>query len=425
MRFTGEIFNMKSGKSMKEQELFELADRICEPDQPAMQRAAARQLSLAKPPGSLGGLEDISVKMAGITGEVFNDIEKCCVAVFCADNGVAEEGISSAPQSVTMAQTVNFTRRLTGVGTLAKSFNSELLIVDMGVKEPIPKELYDDVPLRDTHKIIDRRIRPGTWNLAKGPAMTKEEAMKCIGNGIEMAKALADGGYDIIGIGEMGIGNTTTSSAILSAITGEDSDVTCGKGGGLNDAGFMRKKKIVDTVSAKYRACGGLLEMIKDTAESAAKHRRIAETIENTGVGKSLNDDARECMIDILSEMGGFDICAMAGAFIGAASCRLPVVVDGYISVVAALAASIIAPKSTGYMFASHKSYEKGYQLAMDILGLKPFLALDMRLGEGSGCPIAFEIIRGACDVMKNMATFEEAAINDDYLEEIRKGDCF
>ena len=115
----------------------------------------------------------------------------------------------------------------------------------------------------------------------------------------------------------------------------------------------------------------------------------------------------------------------MAGAFIGAASCRLPVVVDGYISVVAALAASIIAPKSTGYMFASHKSYEKGYQLAMDILGLKPFLALDMRLGEGSGCPIAFEIIRGACDVMKNMATFEEAAINDDYLEEIRKGDCF
>ena len=404
---------------MKEQELFELADRICEPDQPAMQRAAARQLSLAKPPGSLGGLEDISVKMAGITGQVFNDIDKCCVAVFCADNGVAEEGVSSAPQSVTMAQTVNFTRRLTGVGTLAKSFNSELLIVDMGVKEPILKELYDDVPLRDTHKIIDRRIRPGTWNLAKEPAMTRDEALRCIGTGIEMAKAMADGGYDIIGIGEMGIGNTTTSSAILSAITGEDSDVTCGKGGGLNDAGFMRKKEIVDAVSAKYRGVGGLLAAAKDAPS------QNATAIENTASKASPNDDARKHILTILSEMGGFDICAMTGAFIGAASCRLPVVVDGYISVVAALAASIIAPKSAGYMFASHKSYEKGYQLAMEILGLKPFLALDMRLGEGSGCPIAFEIIRGACDVMKNMATFEEAAINDDYLEEIRKGDCF
>lgn len=378
---------------MQMEKLLEIINGIEEPDQRAMEAAMERQQSLAKPPGSLGALEDISVKMAGITGNVFNDIAGGCVAVFCADNGVAEENVSSAPQSVTMAQTVNFTRRLTGVGALAESFGSELLIVDMGVKHQIPAEFYDKIPLWNTRKIIDRRIRPGTDNLANGPAMSREEALKCIMTGIEMAGAVRKAGYDIMGVGEMGIGNTTTSAAVLSAITGMDSDETCGKGGGINDASFARKKQIVDEASAEYRAKGG-------TADP---------------------DD----MIDILARMGGFDICAMTGAYIGAAVNKLPVVIDGYISAVAALAAYIIAPKCREYMFASHKSWEKGYSLAIDKLELKPFLTLDMRLGEGSGCPIAFEIIRGACDVMRNMATFEEAEINDDYLEEIRKGDCF
>lgn len=394
---------------MQEKELFETIVRtikkIKKTDKSAMKLAEKRQASLAKPPGSLGGLEDISIRMAGITGNVKNEIKKPCVAVFCADNGVADEGISSAPQSVTMAQTVNFTRRLTGVGTLAKSFGSELLIVDMGVKHQIPEILYDDVPLRDTHKIVNRRIRACTDNLAKGPAMSREEALRCVNTGIEMAEAVKNAGYDILGIGEMGIGNTTTSAAVLSAITGKAASETCGRGGGVNDAGFLRKKQIVDEASEAYRAKGGLLAM----------HRR------------SENFEAAEVhdMIDVLSSMGGFDICAMTGAFIGAAACRLPVVIDGYISVVAALSAYTMAPESREYMFASHKSYEKGYNLAVEILGLKPFMALDMRLGEGSGCPIAFEVIRGACDVMRNMATFEEAEINDSYLEEIRQGDCF
>ena len=380
-------------ENLLKSKLVETIERIESPDLEAMEAALARQESLAKPPGSLGGLEDISVKMAGITGSVFNEIKRSCVAVFCADNGVAEEGISSAPQSVTMAQTVNFARRLTGVGALAESFGSELLIVDMGVKHPIPAELYDKVPLWNTRRIIDRRIRPGTDNLAEGPAMSRAEAVRCIEVGIEMADAVKRAGYDIMGVGEMGIGNTTTSAAVLSAVTGADSDATCGKGGGINDKSFVRKKEIVDEVSALWRAKGG------------------PETIED--------------MIDILARMGGFDICAMAGAFIGAAANRLPVVIDGYISVVAALAAYVMAPKSVGYMFASHKSWEKGYELAVETLGLKPFLSLDMRLGEGSGCPIAFEVIRGACDVMRNMATFEEAEINDEYLDEIRNGDCF
>lgn len=390
---------------------------IQDTDAKAMEAAGQRQESLAKPPGSLGGLEEISIRMAGITGNMLNEIKRGCVAVFCADNGVAEEGVASAPQSVTMAQTVNFTRRLTGVGALAESFGSELLIVDMGVKHPIPAELYDTIPLWNTHKIIDRRIRPGTDNLAKGPAMTREEALQCITTGLEMAEAAKRAGYDILGVGEMGIGNTTTSAAILSAITGKDSDETCGKGGGINDESFLRKKQIVDAASAEYRAKGGLRKMLADEKDSAARAGHSA--------GREYASAAIDGMIDILTRMGGFDICAMTGTFIGAAVQRMPVVIDGYISVVAALAASIIAPKSKAYMFASHKSWEKGYELAIRQLGLKPFLALDMRLGEGSGCPIAFEVIRGACDVMRNMATFAEAEINDDYLEEIRRGDCF
>lgn len=394
---------------MKKEQLLAIIEKIEKTDDDVMRAAEERQASLAKPPGSLGGLEDISVRMAGMTGHVFNDIKRSCVAVFCADNGVAEEGVSSAPQSVTMAQTVNFARRLTGVGVLAESFGSDLLIVDMGVKYPIPPELYDKVPLWNTKKIIDRSIRRETDNIAKGPAMSREEALSCIETGIEMADAVKNAGYDIMGVGEMGIGNTTTSAAVLSAITGRGSDDTCGKGGGINDKSFVRKKEIVDDVTADWRAKGGLLANAKACSE------------EGGSKSESLIDD----MVDTLARMGGFDICAMTGAFIGAAKNKMPVVIDGYISVVAALAAYVIAPYSRDYMFASHKSWEKGYELAVDTLELKPFLDLGMRLGEGSGCPIAFEVIKGACDVMRNMATFEEAEINDDYLDEIRKGDCF
>lgn len=379
----------------------ETAGRIRPADKDIMEKARQRQESLAKPPGSLGGLEEISIRVAGMTGRVINRIERGCVAVFCADNGVAAEGVASAPQSVTMAQTVNFTRRLTGVGALAESFGSELLIVDMGVKDPIPAELYCSEPLEDTHKIVNRRTRLAkgeTGNIATGPAMTREEAEASLAAGVEMADAIRDAGYDIMGIGEMGIGNTTTSAAVLSAVTGLTSEETVGRGGGVNDEGFRRKKEIVDFAAAEYVNRGGILKSSEDPAED---------------------------MVEALARMGGFDLCAMTGAYLGAAANRMPVVIDGYISVVAALAARVINPDAADYMIASHKSWEKGYSRAVEILGLKPFLALDMRLGEGSGCPVAFRIIRGACDVMANMATFSEAAINDEYLEEIRAKDSY
>ncbi|MBQ9059704.1 MAG: nicotinate-nucleotide--dimethylbenzimidazole phosphoribosyltransferase [Firmicutes bacterium] len=374
--------------------------------------AAERQDQLAKPPGSLGGLEEIAVRMAGITGQVI-PVEsfpgKGCVIVFSADNGVTAQGVASAPQSVTRAQTINFTRRLTGVGALAKSYGSDLLIVDMGVKDPIPAELYDTVPLRDTHKIVDRRIRPGTWDISRGPAMTETEALQAIETGVEMARAAASAGFDILGIGEMGIGNTTTSAAVLSCITGAKAGQTCGRGGGVNDTGFQRKQQIVGEILEEWQSQIGDAEDLPASAAPSVRFDRI---------------------LRILARCGGFDIAAMAGAYLGAAMERIPVVIDGYISVVAALAAAEICPEAADFMFASHQSAEVGYRIALKRLagyspGLDPFLALGMRLGEGSGCPIAFEIIRGACDVMRSMATFEEAAINDSYLEEVRRGGCF
>lgn len=405
-------------------ELLKKIESIVPADGTAKARAKARQDSLAKPPGSLGRLEDIAVKLAGILDIVPGEgpdvgmssrktnalpLDRGCVLVFCADNGVVAQGVSSAPQSVTRAQTINFTRRLTGVGTLAKSFGSELLIVDMGVKDEIPSELYDDEPLRDTHKIVDRRIRPGTQDISEGPAMTVEEAIQATMTGIEMAKAAVDAGYGILGVGEMGIGNTTTSAAVLSALTGEGSEVTCGRGGGVNDEGFRRKCEIVDACSEKWHA------------ELSVEEPGTTETGSRPSVDGACLDD----VIEILAACGGFDICAMTGAFLGAAMCRTPVVIDGYISAVAALAAAVIKPEAVDYMFASHKSAEQGYDLAVEIMGLDPFLDLGMRLGEGSGCPIAFAVIKGAWDVMKDMATFEEAEINDDYLEEVRRGGCF
>jgi nicotinate-nucleotide--dimethylbenzimidazole phosphoribosyltransferase len=242
---------------------------------------------------------------------------------------------------------------------------------------------------RVTGKIVNRKIRKSTCNLAKEPAMSREEAVTAIATGIEMAREIKKAGYTIFGVGEMGIGNTTTSSAILSALTGLSASETVGKGGGITDQSFARKKEIIEDVNRKY------------------------------GFGGQADID----VLDVLAKVGGFDLAAMTGAFLGAAVYKLPVVIDGFISIVAAYAAARLAPLSKEYMIASHVSKEQGYGHALSALGLPPMLNLELRLGEGSGCPLAFQIIRGACAIMNHMATFAEAEINDDYLEEIRKLD--
>ena len=307
-----------------------------------------------------------------------------------ADNGVVEEGVASAPQSVTLSQTINFTRRYTGVSSMAKYFGIDLLVTDVGVAMEIPKELYTDSMLTEDGripvKIVNRRIANGTRNLAKEPAMTREQAVEAMLIGFEAADAAKRSGAQLFGIGEMGIGNTTTSSALLSALTGAKAEDLVGRGGGLNDEGLNKKVKIVKDAVNMY------------------------------------------CMsdpIDKLANIGGFDICAMVGAFLGAAVNRMPVVIDGFISIVAACYARELNPRVVDYMFASHKSYEIGYTIAMDRLGLRPMFDLSMRLGEGSGCPIAFKIIETAVATMNIMKTLEEAAIDADYLEEIRRDNLF
>lgn len=365
--------------TMDEKQLKEYINEIEKADEKIAQKAKERQENLAKPPGALGKLEDISIKFASITGQIRNKIKKTAVVIFSADNGVIEEGVTPTPQSVTMAQTINFTRRLTGVGALAKNFNSDLCVIDVGVNNKFPNGILSEEMFEFLDdKIIDRKIRYGTSNLAKGAAMTRDEAIKAIGVGIEAAELMKARDYHIIGVGEMGIGNTTTSAAVLSAVTGCPVEVSVGRGGGLNDEGFARKKEIVQ--------------------------QRALET----------NYDD---IIDVLANVGGFDICGMAGLYLGAAKNKLPVVIDGYISAVAALVAYRLKPEAADYMFGSHSSKEPGYSVAMEHIGLDAMLNLDMRLGEGSGCILAFEIIKGALGVMNDMATYDEAAIDENYLE--------
>ena len=341
-------------------------------DAGVMQAAEARQNALAKPPHSLGMLEEISVRFAGMTGRLYNHAKKRRILIFAADNGVVEEGVTSAPQSVTLAQTINFTRGLTGVAVLAKHYNTELRVVDVGINADFAQP-----------GVLNRKVAMGTKNLAKEPAMTREQALEAFASGFEQAQEAAKEGVEILGVGEMGIGNTTTSSAVLSCLLGLTAEETTGRGGGVNDAGFVRKKQIIDAAISMHAP---------DPSD----------------------------VVDVLAKLGGFDLCAMTGAFLGAAASRLPVVIDGYISAVAALCASRICSACVDYFFASHISCERGYMLAVDAMGVKPMFRLEMRLGEGSGCPIAFEVIDSALTVLRDMATFEEARIDDAYLAEIR-----
>jgi len=362
---------------MSIERLNEYVSQIYGLDEAAMDKARIRQDELVKPPGSLGKLEDISIWLAGISGEVFNKTDRRCVIIMSADNGVFEEGVASTPQSVTYAQTINFVRGINGVATIASQFNTDLIVVDVGVNADISHP-----------QIKNRKIRKSTWNIAKGPAMTYDEAVQAILIGIETVLEAADAGYVLFGAGEMGIANTTTSAAVLSALTGLAPDRSAGKGAGLGDAAYRHK-----------------IDVVRDSIE----------------LNKPNPNDA----VDVLAKVGGFDLAALAGVYIGCAFRRVPVVIDGFISMVAALAAARICPTAKDFMIGSHASFEQGFVHAANALGIEPCMSLNMRLGEGSGCPIMFSIIDAACGVMSNMATFAQAEINDDYVEELREGDKF
>ena len=362
---------------MTETELKNYIAAIRPADRDAMAAARQRQAQLAKPPGSLGQLEELSIRLAGVTGQVCPAMDKCRVAVFAADNGVVAEGVSCTPPSVTLQQAVNMTFRKTGMSAMAAAFGDDVAVVDVGIDGDVP-------PVG----ILDRKVRRGTGNIVREDAMTRRQVLEAMAAGMEQAALAKADGVTALGIGEMGIGNTTTSSAVLAALTGADVEAVTGRGGGLTDEGFLRKKEVL--------------------RQSLALHR------------PDKND-----VIGVLAGVGGLDLAAMTGAFLGCAHERVPAAVDGFISIAAALCAVRLCPNVRGYLVPSHASFEIGYRLAMEAMDLRPLFDLGMRLGEGSGCPLAFQVLDAACAVINDMATFDEAGINDDYLDEIRRGDQF
>ena len=357
-----------------QKELDALVREVLPLDRSAMTAAEEYQARLAKPPGSLGRLEEISIQLAGITGRVHNALNKKQLLVFAADNGVVAEGVSSAPQSVTKQQTINLMRGKTGAAVLAKHFGCGLTVCDVGVNA----DIYESA-------VLNRKIAYGTQNICTGPAMTREQTLQAILTGAEIARTVD---ADVIGVGEMGIGNTTTSSAVLVVLLGADVEAVTGRGGGITEESFRKKKTVIRTAI-------------------------------------EVNRPDRDDVVGVLSKVGGFDLAAMCGAFLGAAAARRPAVIDGLISAAAALCAVRLCPNVRGYLVPSHASFEIGYRLAMEAMDLRPLFDLGMRLGEGSGCPLAFQVLDAACAVINDMATFDEAGINDDYLDEIRRGDQF
>lgn len=323
-------------------------------------QAQQRLNRLIKPTGSLGKMENICAQLAGIYGKKYFDTSKKVIIAFGADHGVYEEGVAPDPQNITLLQFQNFPKKINGVGTISKFVGSDILAVDVGINSD---EKIDGV--------IDYKIRKGTSNMLKGPAMSRIEAQKSISIGIEMSERCIQDDYNLIGIGEMGIGNTTPSTAIISVFGNVDPVEITGVGAGL-------KKELI-----KHKA-----EVIRKSIE----------------LNKPNPNDA----IDVLAKVGGFEIGAMAGVIMGCAANRIPVVLDGFISYAAALIAYNINPRSKEYMIASHLSAEAGAEKCLEMMGLEPFLDMDMRLGEGSGAALAFNIIEAANYVYKNMATFDE-----------------
>ncbi|GAA3641281.1 nicotinate-nucleotide--dimethylbenzimidazole phosphoribosyltransferase [Asaccharospora irregularis] len=329
-------------------------------DKSSMEKAKKRLDRLIKPKGSLGKMEDICMQLAGIYEQKEFDTSKKVIIAFAGDHGVYEEGVAPDPQDITVLQFPNFTKGLCGVGVISKFVGADVVAVDVGIN--CDKRLEG---------VLDYKIRKGTSNMAKGPAMSREEAIRSLEIGIEVSEECIKKDYKIIGIGEMGIANTTPSTAIVSVICGCKPEEITGIGAGLKKERLEHKAQVI---------------------------KRAIE----------LNNPNPTDGIDVLAKVGGFEIGAMAGVILGCSANRIPVVIDGFISYAAALIAYKINPKCKEYMIASHMSAEQGTQKALEILKLSPILNMDMRLGEGSGAALAFNIIEASNYTYKNMATFDE-----------------
>ena len=343
--------------------LAEVVRSITPADGRAAAQAKARWDSIAKPLGSLGALESAVIRMAAITGTPNVDISRRAVVVMCADNGVVAEGVTQTGQEVTAIVAENMSTGDTSVCAMGRAAGVEIVPVDIGVAVPVHGE-----------KILQRNIRRGTANLSKGPAMTRAEAERAVLVGVEVACDLCGQGVRLLGTGEMGIGNTTTSSAVASVFLDRPPVDMTGRGAGLSSEGLKRKIHAIET-------------------------------------GIAVNKPDPGDPLDVVSKVGGLDLAGLAGVFLGGAMCHVPVLVDGFISSVAALIAARLCPHSCDYMLGSHASDEPASKLVLSELGLEPFLYAGMRLGEGTGAVAVMPLLDMGLAVYREMATFEAVDI--------------
>jgi nicotinate-nucleotide--dimethylbenzimidazole phosphoribosyltransferase len=322
--------------------------------------------NLTKPQGSLGRLEEFAKRLVAIYGSEMPELPKKAVFTFAGDHGVAEEGVSAFPPEVTPQMVFNFINGGAGINVLARHAGADVVVVDIGVN-------YD---FDDVDGLAKRKVVHGTKNIAKRPAMTSDEAFRCIEVGVELARGYIDKGYTMFATGDMGIANTTPSSAIVSVITGISVAAVTGRGTGIGDDALKNKMRVIERA----------IEVNKPNAKDG---------------------------IDVLSKIGGTEIGGIAGLCLGSAERGIPVVVDGFISTAGALIAHALNPSVADYLFAAHNSVEVGHRAMLNHMGLRPVLDLDLRLGEGTGAALAMMLIEGGLKIYREMATFGEAGVSD------------
>lgn len=336
-----------------------------------VQKARERTDQLVMPARALGRLHDISERLCGIQKTLKPSVGRKTVLIMAGDHGVVAEGVSAYPQEVTGEMIKTFLGGGAGINAVSRHAGAEVFVVDMGI---IPDLDPDSIDGRD--RLFVRKVGKGTENLAKGPAMTHKEAQEAILTGFELAAGLFKKGIDVLGTGDMGIGNTTPSAAIGAVITGNSLDEMVGRGTGVDDEGLIRKREAIDS-------------------------------------GIKVNQPDSKDGLDVLSKIGGFEIGGIAGCVLAGAFHSRPVVIDGIISTAGAMIAHALCPAVVDYLFAGHCSEEPGHRIMLRYLGLEPVLDLGMRLGEGTGGALAMGIMEGAVRVFREVLTFEEAGVSD------------
>ncbi|MFC2007266.1 nicotinate-nucleotide--dimethylbenzimidazole phosphoribosyltransferase [Chloroflexota bacterium] len=335
-------------------------------DKTAMEQARLRQDTLTKPPGSLGRLEELSIQLAGIQGKPIPQLNHKAVITMAGDHGVVAEKVGNWPQEVTAQMVINFLRGGAGINVISRQVGARIIVVDMGIATTLEAD----------PRLVSRKVGPGTRNMSIGPAMTANQALQAIETGIDIVTNEVDAGLDIVGIGDMGIGNTTASSAICAAITGKPAAEVTGRGTGLSDEQLLHKTKVIEQALA-------------------------------------VNSPDPAQPLDVLAKLGGFEIGGLAGVMLAAAAHHIPVVIDGFISGAAALIAVGLAPALKDYLIASHLSAESGHRIMLDHLGLEPIFDLGLRLGEGTGAAIGIFLAESAAKILDEMSTFAEAGVSE------------